>query len=78
MHDFVIVISLFPKESEFITLQNHPMLFITLRLCFKIAISRVFNDILTAIDVFEAAEPLQNDLILLGRLGADGGRATSG
>ena len=78
MHDFVIVISLLPKESEFITLENHPMLLVALCLCFKVAISRVFDDILTAVDVFEASEPLQNYLVLPGRLGADGGGATCG
>ena len=63
MHDLVVGIALLPKESQLISLQYHEMLLVALSLGFKVAVSRVFNDVFFRIDILKAAKSIQNDLI---------------
>ena len=63
MHDFVFFVALLPIEPQLISLQYHEVLLVALSLCFEIAMTGMLNDVLFRIDVFEATEALQDNLI---------------
>ena len=64
MHHFVLCITLFAEKPKFVSRDDKEMLFVTLCLCFQVAMAWVLNNILVRIDILKSTKTVKYNLVL--------------